>query len=61
LILSIIYSKFKGKHSLLGIAKMFNLVSHATVLHSIKSAKNLQETDYEFRQMFEKIEDKIKQ
>ena len=55
-----LYDKFIGKYSLSSIAKMFNLISHATVLNAIKVTKQLVKTDYEFRSMFEKIEAKIK-
>jgi hypothetical protein len=56
-----IYAKFRGKYSLKSIAGMFGLISHATVLHSVKVTKNLRETDYEFRVLFEKIQEKINQ
>ncbi len=56
-----LYDKFIGKYSLSAIAKMFNIKSHATVINAIKMTKMLKETDYEFKCMFDKIEEKLKQ
>lgn len=40
---------------------MFNFISHATVIHCIKTAESLKETDAAFAEAFFKVEAKVEQ
>ena len=54
------FAKMLTKNSLASIGSDIGGKDHATVLHAVRTVKNLIETDKHFRSYVEEIEKKIK-